>query len=271
MSSIDLISTSKVTTAEKGLRPYWQSFITYLHNIGGKSKNTTSFTNNKIKDTKQITFTSGDNFILNGVKWPKVLEENKPLYVYAVDELRFGTSTSIPGFYFTGEVEVTIETTPPEGWILLNDGTIGNASSGATNRANADTEALYTLLWTNISNTYCPVSGGRGASAAVDFAAGKTIQLPLLRGRAIGIYGSGSGLTARSLGETAGAETHALTANQIASHTHTYTDAGSTSNTAYAAVDYFGGTDTVNTSYTGSGAAHNNMQPTTFLNAIIKL
>ena len=68
-------------------------------------------------------------------------------------------------------------------WVRLNGRTIGNAASGATERANADTANLFAFLWANNSNTICPVSGGRGATAAADFAANKTIQLVDLRGR----------------------------------------------------------------------------------------
>jgi hypothetical protein len=68
------------------------------------------------------------------------------------------------------------------GWVRDNGRTIGSASSGATERANADTSALFAYLWNNFSNTICPVSTGRGANAAADFAANKTITLPDKRG-----------------------------------------------------------------------------------------
>lgn len=68
------------------------------------------------------------------------------------------------------------------GWVRDNGRTIGSASSGATERANSDTSALYSYLWNTFSNTVCPVAGGRGANAAADFAANKTIQLPDKRG-----------------------------------------------------------------------------------------
>ncbi len=68
------------------------------------------------------------------------------------------------------------------GWVRDNGRTIGSASSGATERANADTSALFAYLWNTFSNTICPVSTGRGANAAADFAANKTITLPDKRG-----------------------------------------------------------------------------------------
>lgn len=123
--------------------------------------------------------------------------------------------------FTTGDVKLTLKTTADAGWVMFNDGTIGNASSGATTRANADTEALFTLLWNNVTNTYAAVSGGRGASAAADFAANKTIALTKMLGRALAIAGSGASLSSRALGETVGAETHALSVAEMPSHSHT--------------------------------------------------
>jgi len=80
---------------------------------------------------------------------------------------------------------------------MANEGTIGSASSGATLRANPDTEALYTLLWNNIADQWCPVydsSGAkvsRGANAAEDFAANRRLRLSRTLGRAIAVAGLG--------------------------------------------------------------------------------
>lgn len=70
------------------------------------------------------------------------------------------------------------------GWVRHNARTIGSASSGASERANADTQALYEFLWNNYSDTLCPVTGGRGASGAADFAANKPMATLDLRGKA---------------------------------------------------------------------------------------
>lgn len=69
------------------------------------------------------------------------------------------------------------------GWVKANAQTIGSATSGATGRANADTQNLFVYLWTNFTNSKCPVTGGRGATALADFQANKTIQVPDWRGR----------------------------------------------------------------------------------------
>lgn len=81
--------------------------------------------------------------------------------------------------------------TAPDGWLFLDGKTIGDASSGATGRANADTLALYTGLWDSMDNAKLPIqdSAGtpttRGSSAATDFAAHKRLSLPNLCGRAL--------------------------------------------------------------------------------------
>ncbi|MCZ4089321.1 hypothetical protein [Sinorhizobium psoraleae] len=91
-----------------------------------------------------------------------------------------------------------LRTTAPSGWIKANGGTIGNASSGATTRANADTEELFTLFWGQFNNTLLPIqdSAGaastRGASAAADFAANK--RLPIFDLRTRYIRGADDGL-----------------------------------------------------------------------------
>lgn len=130
----------------------------------------------------------------------------------------------------SGTMLMFCSTTAPSGWVRCNGRTIGNASSGATERANADTSALYTLLWTAYDNTVCPVSGGRGASAAADYAANKTLGLPDLRGRALfGLDDMGNSAAGRlgtiittptTNGASGGTETHTLTTSQIPSHTH---------------------------------------------------
>jgi microcystin-dependent protein len=195
----------------------------------------------------------------------------------------------------TGTGRLTLQTTPASTWIMADDGTIGDASSGATTRANADTSALYSLLWTNVSDTYAPVTGGRGASAAADFAAHKKIALTRVLGRALAIAGSGSALTARTLGQYLGEETHLQDATELVSHTHTASvtdpthihsvafalnsgvaggvpnvpttnNANATTPTAAASTGI-----SVSNSSTGGGVAFNVMQPTSLWNLEIKL
>ena len=71
------------------------------------------------------------------------------------------------------------------GWVRSNARTIGSASSGASERANADCENAYKYLWDNFTDAECPVSGGRGASASADWAANKPIGTLDMRGYGI--------------------------------------------------------------------------------------
>jgi hypothetical protein len=83
----------------------------------------------------------------------------------------------------TGDVKSAYGTSILSGWVRANGRTIGSSTSGATERANADCQALFVYLWGSDANLV--VSGGRGASAAADWAANKTIALPDFRGRTI--------------------------------------------------------------------------------------
>ena len=129
------------------------------------------------------------------------------------------------------------------------------------------------------------------AAIGTSFGAGNgstTFNVPDLQGRApIGV-GTGSGLSARTLGEKAGAETHQLTIAQMPTHGHPFR--ASYTNQASPATNNTGGFMTTTTgdaaqnSHTGGasasqgqqiggeggGTAHNNMQPFTALRYLIK-
>lgn len=113
----------------------------------------------------------------------------------------FGGANWVPQNLTTGAVQFrpTAESIP--GWVVANGQTVGNGASGATGLAAAVAANLFAWLWTNFSNTVCPVAGGRGASPAADFAANKTIQLLDWRGRGfIGTDGMGNGTSGRLAG-----------------------------------------------------------------------
>ena len=174
----------------------------------------------------------------------------------------------------TGDVKLTWKTAADSGWVMMNDGSIGSAASGATTRANADTETLYALLWTNLADAQAPVSSGRGASAAADFAANKTLTLPLVLGRALAVSGAGATLTSRVLGLTTGAETHTLVEAEMPSHFHTIT--ANVGNAVGAGGDFPDGNNLApqalpNSDSKGGDDPHNNMQPSSFINVMIKL
>lgn len=208
----------------------------------------------------------------------------------------------------TGAMMMYGATTAPTGWVRCNGRTIGNASSGAAERQNADTENLFTFLWNNYSDSVCAVSSGRGASAAADYAANKTIALPDLRGRAffglddmgnVAASRLGSVITSQTTnGASGGTETVTLTEAQLPAHNHAvnitsqgggshdHTVGGGGGNGQFGS----GGTGAAttagqttstaanhthlvsgNTNNTGSGTAHSNMPPAFLTTFIIKL
>ena len=185
----------------------------------------------------------------------------------------------LPSTAETGDVKFSISSTAASGWVVMADNTIGNAASSATARANADTEDLFILIWNECDDTAAPVSGGRGVSAAADFASNKRITFPRTRGRALGGSGQGATLTNRLTGSRTGTETHVLALSEAPAHTHSFA-------ARYQVTDYSGAPAwTTNANSTnvpnvaingkmasaGGGGAHQNMQPSMFLAVHIKL
>ena len=131
------------------------------------------------------------------------------------------TAATVP----TGAVAGFRRLTPPSGWIKENGGTIGSVASGATNRANADTAALFTLLWDTFDQTMLPIQNSagavttRGASAAADFAAAK--RMPLFDTRTRFIRGADDGL-----GGDPGIVVGLAQDDELRAHAHSVIDPG---------------------------------------------
>lgn len=93
----------------------------------------------------------------------------------------------------TGDIRTSMNSFQPFGWVPMNDGTIGSASSGATTRANTDTFQLYDLLWTamNANPTYAPLFTNTGApstygaNSIADFSANKQMALTKVLGQVL--------------------------------------------------------------------------------------
>ena len=149
----------------------------------------------------------------------------------------------------------------PGTWVEPTGGAIGDASSGASLRANADTFELFSAMWA-LDATVAAVqtSGGsastRGGSAAIDFAAHKRIVVPDARGVFLRGLDDGRGVdTARLLASAQSdalkSHTHtasalsSFTGNALSGHTHTVEagglahgfNPGSTGDTWFASAD----------------------------------
>lgn len=151
----------------------------------------------------------------------------------------------------------------------------------------AVSRATYAALFTAIGTTW---GVGDGST---------TFNVPNFQRRAaVGSGGSGTGTLGSTVGSTGGAETHTLVTGELAAHTHTLTSGtvdsqGAHTHTAVGAVVGGGNDDTttgtvehatttgsdgahthnvnaLSLANTGSGTAHNNLQPSAIVLKIIK-
>lgn len=189
-----------------------------------------------------------------------------------------------------GHAKAYFGTTLPTSHLWANGCTIGDADSGATGRANADTIDLFTVLWNSANGsgsqiqlyTSAGVSTSKGVSAAEDFAAHRRLSLPDMRGR-VGVGLDNMGGTSANvvvndnadvLGGTGGEEKHALSKDENGPHIHSIPGAPYSGNgTGIEGPDGLGGNwfrvgSTTDSS--GSGTPHNNMQPWIACNYIMR-
>lgn len=180
------------------------------------------------------------------------------------------TATQTPDyrtFVAIGSVQLVAGTPDTAGGWLICDGS-------------AVSRTTYARLFAIIGTTF---GAGDGST---------TFNLPDLRGRVPVGSGAGTGLTARTLGQTFGEETHTLTVTEMPSHNHTINDPGHTHTTnlqtgggAGANNVIVAGMANVNSvptpkasnssttgitiNNTGGGAAFTQMQPSLVLNYVI--
>lgn len=162
----------------------------------------------------------------------------------------------------TGTILSTVATSAPTGWLLCD----GSAVSRTT----------YANRYNLVGTTF---GAGNGST---------TFNLPDLRGRSIIGVGTGAGLTARTRGQTGGAETHTMSEAEMPVHGHPFrisqTSQGSPSTTTTGGMMLLTATVSNQAAFTGTpsntagqqiggsggGSAHNNMQPFMALSYIIR-
>jgi hypothetical protein len=215
-----------------------------------------------------------------------------------------------PGIPTTGAVMFTLASSAPYGWLMFDDGTFGSASSNSSNSNSAFNQALFNILFAApftdatapmFTSTGSPTTRAALGTAAAAWANNCRMSLPKTLGRALAVAGSGSGLTSFAAGQTTGANTHTIAAGEIPSLTSvnasqaisvtsTISDivfnpngvgssnAGGGSNgqllgtvAGISAVTPTGN-NSISVTYTnGSQTAISLMQPTSFLNAMVKV
>ncbi|EJN10470.1 hypothetical protein PMI42_06246 [Bradyrhizobium sp. YR681] len=215
-----------------------------------------------------------------------------------------GSTVDPTAIMATGDMKARYGTGPLSGFVRANGLTIGNGASGASERANADTQALFVYLCSTDANLV--MTPARSGNCLNDYNASKQLAVPDWRGRALAflddmgnsaagrLTASYFGTTATILGAAGGAESLTLTAAQLPSITSTGNNVITVTgpNTGFAVVDglpgvgaasnglnlnktnlmQMSGTNAISvTSSNTSGAAHRTVQPTMLATIYLKL
>ena len=127
-----------------------------------------------------------------------------------------------------GLVCMTYRAIAPAGWVLLPQNNdilgphIGNATSGATIRANADCADLFAALWAHPATQLYSSGGatlGKGGSAAEDFANNRALSFPPYGGRVAAFPAKGVDFAPWTI---AGSNSLTLLTENIPDHTHPF-------------------------------------------------
>lgn len=164
------------------------------------------------------------------------------------------------------QIIMSAQPTAPSGMLPMTGSTIAKTSGGTYNGTYFN--RLYTYLWTYYDNTAAPVSAGRGATAAADFAANKNIGIPDRRGYTpYGVKaatpittasGTAGALTVASTGTVGASGATTITTGTLPAHTHTVDARDTTTTTTPATLCNVVGpsNNTVTSGSTGGGGSH---------------
>lgn len=227
-----------------------------------------------------------------------------PYEINPSGRVEIGRSTAAAESEFdTGDVKLTLKIVADPGWVMMDDGYIGNAGANTPHGGDAY-EPLYRLLWAILPDSPAPVGyihfpDGK-SDVETDWSTNRRVALPRQLGRALIVAGHGAGLTDRALGAFFGEERHAPIATEMFYHNHavydpTHSHSASPNDHNALSAGYhiadasppsqyimnWGGTDSswvVQANYTGvstynngSSAPFNVMQPSAGWNVMMKL
>jgi len=265
-------ATDQIADADNHLRLIKSALLSTFPNVAG-AVNATHTELNTVADgntaATATTLVNADQLVVNDNGTMKQVTLSD-LLTYLTNNFTITNTMITGGAAFTAGMIVPFAgSTAPTGWLMCYGQDVSRT--------------VYADLFTAISTSY-----GAGDGFA-------SFTLPDLRGRVIAgqdnmggvsanrLTGQTGGLNGDNIGATGGAETHTLTEAQLASHSHTGVvqqredfnpTTGSTTQTPLGFGDTRGGARasasplTINN--TGSGQAHNNVQPTIILNYMIK-
>jgi microcystin-dependent protein len=214
--------------------------------------------NNATATLLNVTKLDGDNIQDNGIATAKLQDSCITTQKIADSNVTLAKlAAALQAFLVpTGVITPYAGSSAPTGWLACD--------GSAVNRV------TYSALYSAIGTTW---GSGDGST---------TFNLPDLRGRAVIGDGTGSGLTARTLGtQNIGEETHVLTEAELAAHSHrffnynagNYSPAVGFTDSRFSTINYSGANlapETSGIESTGSSNAHNNMQPSAVVKFLIK-
>ena len=188
-------------------------------------------------------------------KWPFLPWRQSSASKYRPDTLNYGCiSTSKSGEFSVGDANNKAVPVMPVGCVIPFAGAAA-PTGWLLCQGQAISRTTYAQLFSVIGTTY---GSGDGST---------TFNLPDMRGRVA--VGSDA-----NLGISTGEKTHPLTAAEGPKHTHTFLlcDGGAGSGSSYAQVSKSKVDNIVQkTDSSGSGSAHNNMQPSLHLHYVVKV
>lgn len=182
--------SSEVSTAAIGQTPLTESWARYTNSV------TLPSVSGKTIGTGDALFfdfafdpnTSGVIDICN-VQFQVGTEIEDFPYQTVDEQFKRLDATVNEAVFTTGDFKQTLATSAPAGWVLCNDGTIGNPASGA-NTALVRCKALFSLIYAGVTNTYAPIYNSDGTvgtrtTVEADWNANKRLSLTKALGRAL--------------------------------------------------------------------------------------